>query len=202
MRSGQTGSRVRAERHRLPRVEVDRAILSAAVRVLNDAGQSGLTIEAVARAAGVAESTIYRRYKDKADLARATIVTSEHDWPPMNEVGGTRAALIAFFEDLRQDLQSGSGDALIDMLVPAETANRDVTRAQRGREGIRRLAIVREILVAGRASGELREDVDLEVAIDALVGALLLRQTRGSAADPGFVERAVDAVLDGIAPRR
>jgi AcrR family transcriptional regulator len=50
-------------------------ILNATHRLLREQGYNRLTMDAVARAAGVARSTVYRRYKDKADLVSAAIKT-------------------------------------------------------------------------------------------------------------------------------
>ena len=49
------------------------AIADAALRQLNEVGYGKVTMESVACEAGVARATIYRRYRDKADLITAAI---------------------------------------------------------------------------------------------------------------------------------
>jgi AcrR family transcriptional regulator len=57
-----------------PRDErVTRAITEAALRQLLDEGYRRLSMESVASEAGVARATVYRRFKDKADLVTAAI---------------------------------------------------------------------------------------------------------------------------------
>lgn len=57
-----------------PRDErVTRAITDAALRQLLDEGYTRLSMESVASEAGVARTTVYRRFKDKADLVTAAI---------------------------------------------------------------------------------------------------------------------------------
>jgi hypothetical protein len=48
--------------------EADRLILETAKRLMHERGYDRLTIDAVAKHAGVARTTVYRRYKDKAEL--------------------------------------------------------------------------------------------------------------------------------------
>ena len=55
--------------------EADRLILEAAKRLLREMGYDRLTMDAVASRAGVARTTVYRRYRDKAELVSAAIDT-------------------------------------------------------------------------------------------------------------------------------
>src|SRR5947209_17687102 len=55
--------------------EADRLILETTHRLLRELGYDRLTMDAVAREAGVARTTVYRRYRDKADLVSAAIET-------------------------------------------------------------------------------------------------------------------------------
>jgi AcrR family transcriptional regulator len=52
---------------------IDRAILDAALRLLAEQGYDGMSLEAVAGAAGVGKTTIYRRYPGKRELVVAAI---------------------------------------------------------------------------------------------------------------------------------
>src|SRR4249920_852730 len=67
--------------------EADQAILDAALEVFAGAGYDGLTIEAVADRAGVAKSTIYRRYQDKAELLLAAVECSAEISTPAPDTG-------------------------------------------------------------------------------------------------------------------
>ncbi len=65
-----------------------------------------------------------------------------------------------------------------------------------------RRELVRAVLRRGVETGELRPDIDVEVAMLLLTGAVLARGKHDPApAAPGFVESAVDQLLRGIAPR-
>lgn len=54
-----------------PRGDVPARAVVAVERVLIDAGFSGLTFEAVARASGLSEATLYRHFEDRAGLLTA-----------------------------------------------------------------------------------------------------------------------------------
>src|SRR3954469_5109032 len=63
--------------------QADRAIFDATRRLLDVAGYHGLTIEGVAALAGVAKTTIYRRYANKALLSHAAM-SQAADAPPVD----------------------------------------------------------------------------------------------------------------------
>lgn len=49
----------------------DAAIMAAALELLRERGYAGLTLDDVADRAGVGKSSLYRRFRDRADLATA-----------------------------------------------------------------------------------------------------------------------------------
>ena len=53
--------------------QVSSAITDAALRQLKETGYAGVSMESVAKEAGVARATIYRRHHDKADLILSLI---------------------------------------------------------------------------------------------------------------------------------
>ena len=54
----------------------------------------------------------------------------------------------------------------------------------------------------GRGRGEIREDADLELAVDTLHGAVFYRLLlSGAALDDEFATRLADQVLEGLRPR-
>src|SRR5512142_3120012 len=82
--------------------EADRLILQTAHRLLRERGYDRLTMDAVAREAGVARTTVYRRYRDKADLVSAAIATlSDRSRRPNS--GNARRDLAAHLEDVRRN---------------------------------------------------------------------------------------------------
>src|SRR3954453_19791233 len=73
----------------------EQAILQATRELLVEGGGQHLTIEGVAARAGVAKTTIYRRYRDKDDLA-LSVVLDMVEQVMLPELGDTRAELVQF----------------------------------------------------------------------------------------------------------
>src|SRR6266566_1250108 len=82
--------------------EADRLILETAKRLLREQGYDRLTMDGVAREAGVARTTVYRRYRDKADLVSAAIDTLR-DPAKRARSGDARRDLIAHVENMRRN---------------------------------------------------------------------------------------------------
>ena len=74
----------------------EQAILQATRELLVEAGVQGLTIQGVAARAGVAKTTIYRRWRDKDELALAVVLDMVEQVVELPELGDTRAELTAF----------------------------------------------------------------------------------------------------------
>ncbi|MEW6020382.1 MAG: helix-turn-helix domain-containing protein, partial [Pseudomonadota bacterium] len=53
--------------------EADEAILRAALKLMGEYGYRGTTMEAVAEAAGVGKSTVYRRFRSREELVSTAI---------------------------------------------------------------------------------------------------------------------------------
>jgi TetR/AcrR family transcriptional repressor of mexJK operon len=90
----------------------DRAILEAGRALLFDSGPQAVTMEAVARSAGIAKPTLYRRYGNRNELLAAiALAQSEHmaarfRLTPDN-ADDLRRALVEFGCDLTRFLLSG-----------------------------------------------------------------------------------------------
>ena len=80
----------------------DGAIRSAILRVLAESGYAGLTMDAVAAAAGVGKATIYRRWRTKSDLvadAVAELSSMSIDAPDTGSLEGDLRVLLRWLVD-------------------------------------------------------------------------------------------------------
>jgi AcrR family transcriptional regulator len=73
----------------------DVAILDATLALLTENGYEQLSMEAVAARSGVAKTTIYRRYRDKAALVAAAVEHRSPASPPELPGGDLREDLVA-----------------------------------------------------------------------------------------------------------
>ena len=172
-----------------------------------------LSIERIARTAGVGKATIYRRWNGKEELFVDVVRTAE---PPDAELPGTsmRDDLVALLEQLRQrGLMTRSSallhsvfaqmksspkvwDAYHAMLRTLTTlADDEIVIAPRRRKQV-------AILRRGQANGELRTDIDVELVNDLFIGPMLFRTIMqpNAALPEGLSEQIVDTVLEGLRP--
>ena len=156
----------------------------------------GLTVEGVAARSGVAKSTIYRRWRSKEDLALAALLDVIEQEPPVRHVGNTRTALSAYIGRLIANLNSKLYGRVIRGLISDLGIDQELARGFRERVLARRVAAVRELLQRGIERGELRGDLDLEIAVDLLLGPIYYRLLiSGEPLTSAFVDRLVRAVM-------
>ncbi|WP_406115562.1 TetR/AcrR family transcriptional regulator [Streptomyces sp. NBC_01014] len=186
-----------------PRSEaIERSIVEAVVKLLEEgAPLAEVSIERVARTAGVGKATIYRRWRGKEELFIDVLKDIE---PVDAELPGTsvRDDLIAMLESLRsRGLAKRSSALLYNVFAEMQgypalwRAYHDTVVEARRRRGA-------EIVSRGIESGEIRSDVTAELINDLFVGPMLLRSVLrpDGELEDDLAERIVDAVLEGLRP--
>jgi len=156
-----------------------------------------LSVAAVARAAGVHETSIYRRWVSRDNLVLDALLTTSQEQLPIPDTGDLRADLVAFIREVATFLTSSLGGALVRSMTAAGDTP-DVAEGCTDFWRSRRTAAVK-MFHRAMERGELAQDVDADLAIELLVAplhfrAILTRQPL----DPVFLDRVVDQVLVGI----
>lgn len=190
----------RAPRPGRPRsAQADRAILEAALALLARQGYDGMTMEAVAEEAGVGKATVYRRYRDKADLATAAVAMLKAQ-EPFAVSDDVRADLVAHLQRFRRVVES-MGTSMVGTLLLQEERNPALMAQFRARVVLpgREAACTR--LRQAQAEGQVDPDADLETALDALVGSYWARHLARGPVGPDWPQEAVAAVWPGLAAR-
>jgi AcrR family transcriptional regulator len=174
------------------------AITDAALRQLEKVGYGRVTMEGVAAEAGVARATIYRRYRDKADLVTASIAGNSTAHLATEPSDDPRADLVAYLRDFDDRFAGGYLEVVATLIgTREETAALDLHRQ---RVVGPRMAYQRSLLEQARQLGQLRSDADLDLALQMLTGSVFARRMAGQVSEPGWVERAVDAIWKGMGP--
>lgn len=184
---------------------VDRRVLSAAWRLLDAGGYAALNVDEVAERAGVAKTTVYRRWPTKDHLAIAAGAQLLGE-VPIPDSGDLRRDLAEFAGALAESLNrlrlaghhgGGASAGLAAELVAATARHLDLAEAVRAQYA-QRHALARARLERAAASEGLRADLDPGLLIDQLVGPIYYRiLICGAPADRGYAERLVGALLDG-----
>jgi AcrR family transcriptional regulator len=175
-------------------------ILDATRELLVEGGVQRLTIEGVAARAGVAKTTIYRRWKSKDELAFAVLLELV-DLLAVPDTGDTRRELIYLVESVVRVLGSTMMGGVMRGLVSDLAADPERQEAFRERVVIARVGELRKVVERGVARGDLRPDTDGDLLYELLLGPVYFRLllSGGPLEDP-LAERLVDAVLPGFTP--
>jgi len=184
-----------APRRGRPRdAQAEQAILQATVELLSEVGFNQLSIEAVAARAGVGKPTIYRRWPSKPELVLDAV---ERLAPPF-PTADTGDPLT----DLRQivpELIVGLTSSPVARATIALAGDAEMTRRLGEQYLWPRRAGIAAILHRGIAAGDLRADVDVEMAIDLMLGASVYRWlVTAQPVDADTARRVVDAVWQSM----
>jgi AcrR family transcriptional regulator len=179
----------------------EQAILQATRELLVETGVQGLTIQGVAARAGVAKTTIYRRWRDKDELALAVVLDMVEQVVELPELGDTRAELTAFVTAAVEVLGSTLMGRVMQGLVSDLATDPELARAFRERVVSVRNAEVERLVERGIARGDLRPGTDPETAHELLIAPVYYRLLlTGRPLTPAFAKRNVDAVRRAFAP--
>jgi AcrR family transcriptional regulator len=181
---------------------VDQAILSATSTLVDRVGYHALTVEGVAALAGVAKTTIYRRYPSKPLLVLASLSEAAEAQPqPLPDTGTLREDLIAMARLVREEVAPGSPSAVGAALIGE--ASRDPAVAERLRAfADQRFAQVQPLYARAVRRREVHAQVDWRVVAELLGGwifhaSVISRRTP----DDTTIAHVVDLVLAGLEPR-
>ncbi|APY91126.1 TetR family transcriptional regulator [Streptomyces alfalfae] len=186
-----------------PRSEaVQQAIIEGVLRLVDEGVPlTELSIERIARTAGVGKATIYRRWDGREALFVDVLRAFEE---PDQELPGVsmRDDLVCLLEGLRRRGLTMRSSALLHNVFAQMKALPKLWEAYHTTVIDPRRRLTLDVLRRGAANGELRTDVDLEMANDLLVGPMLLRTVMRPEAplDDDLAERIVDTVLEGLRP--
>jgi AcrR family transcriptional regulator len=172
------------------------AILRAARELLDRRGFQGLTIEGIAERAGVGKATIYRWWPSKAAVAMDAVLQAATPRIPFPDTGSAREDLrrqIASVIELYTRTKTGRG---IRALIAESQHDRALAESLRDRFIASRRAEASAVFERGIERGELRPDLDVGVAIDALYGAVYYRLLVSHAPlDSAYADTLIDQIF-------
>jgi AcrR family transcriptional regulator len=166
--------------------EVRTTVLAAALGLVERDGYPAVTMKAIAEAAGVGRQTVYRWWPTKADVVLEALVDLAERRSRPARTGRAVADLCA---TLRATFaQVGARPAMTGLMAEATHDRGFAARLQAQLLAPRR-AVVREILAAGQASGQLGAGVGLDLATDIVFGVMWYRVLSGHApVDQGLAD--------------
>lgn len=137
-------------------------------------GYGGVTIEGIARRAGVGRPTVYRRWANKAELVFDALF-EEIETIEIPDSGDPLAGLLGLATVFSRALSSpAAAQALVAVMADVGS---DSEIASKVRDGIirRRTAEIAVLVERAQQQGVIRADADAVVFIHAIAGALYYR---------------------------
>ncbi len=179
-----------------PRSEPARqAVLAAAVGLLEQDGYGQVTMEAIARGAGVSKQTVYRWWPTKAEIVLEALNEAASAIAPAPDSGSLEADLRSFLQRTVAGATRRNARMLAALMAEAQL---DDVFAESFRGGFlaRRRQVLRETLQRARARGEIAASMDVDFLVELVFGTFWYRILDHHAAlDRRFADQLTDTVL-------
>jgi len=176
-----------------------RCILEKTLELLEENGYAELTIEGIAARAGVGKTTIYRWWPNKAGVVMDAFLSSTSHKIPFLDTGSVREDIRLHMRRFVKVLNSPAGRAIAALIAGGRM---DEVLAESFRSGFlsARRSEAKQVLLRGIERGEIRADVNPEVALDTLYGPVYFRLMTGHAPlTSGYADAVVETVMPGLA---
>jgi len=184
-----------------PKARSEEAILRAALDLMAEHGVGGLTVDAVAARAGVGKQTIYRHWGSRARLVHDAIACT-NDPLVEPDTGSLRGDLEALVSQLARFLSNPDTGRVFPSML--EAAERDPELAElRQAHAAKKRDAFRRVLARAAERGEVDAELDVEAAVDLVVGPIFYRRlvARTQVGDD-VVGHHLDLALRAMAPRQ
>jgi AcrR family transcriptional regulator len=180
-------------------VGLDERILDAARRLLAERGYQGLSIDAVARAAGTTRPTVYLRFKGKEDLAASAIAEMTVD-DPLPETDDIRADLVAELRHFRTAISRPNGFSFVGTVLAEEHLTPALIARFRERLVLPRRRRLAATLERGVRIGAIRPGLDVDAVIGMLTGSVYAHHLAHGRLPADWPERVLDTLWPALRP--
>ncbi len=179
-----------------PRIERSReVILQAVLDELSELGYGALTIESVARRAGVGKATIYRHWDDKIALIADAFKLLQRQRDPELVTGSPREKLERILRHVSDVVADSPFSACLPALIEGAERDRAVRRFHHHFQAEARKPTI-ALISDGIATGDFPAHTDPELAAFALLGAIFFCRLMTSTPLPeDRVSDLIDTVL-------
>lgn len=181
--------------------EAQRAVLDAARELFEAHGYTGATIEAVAARSGVAKTTIYRWWPNRASLLVEVLAEVHTAAVPLPAGAEAVRAIVGELRDAAVALNGLTGRLLTALIGEAQHDPEVSAELLEGLFRPRRAATARVIRRA-QEQGTIRPDVPPDIAADLLFGPLFYRLlVRHDSVTSAFMMQVFRYAVEGLGKR-
>lgn len=171
------------------------AIIRATNELLNEKDGAGLTIEAIAKRAGVGKPTIYRWWPSLADVVLEVLLhqaDKQIGVPPFQSLKETLGQF------LRQSMKTIADGAGVHLRFLMAHAQQNEAFRERFRENFtaKRRAVLKSLLLQAVERGEIGSGQNLDLLVDLVFGAMWFRLLTGhDSMDESFADELTEVII-------
>jgi AcrR family transcriptional regulator len=182
------------------REDVTEAIRAAVFEELASVGYARMSIEGIARRAGVGKTAVYRRWRSKLHLVLDNVSVIAVQGLPAPETGSLEGDLRMLYEVTSRALRHPVASQIIPDLQAEAARNPEIADAlqkalKEGQEGV-----ALKIVAAAARRGEIRAGLNEELALDLISGPLYWRSVviRAPKLPKGYLGSLARATAEAI----
>ena len=176
--------------------QVTSAITEAVLDELAAQGYGRLSMEAVAKRAGVGKSALYRRWPSKHDMVVAVLSELSVPLADVPDTGSLRGDLLATVRAVHGWLTHPRFAPIFPDLIAEAVRNPALAAAIHDTIGEPRRAFGAATLRRAIERGELPADLNLELALDLVAAPIYWRLTvRQAPVEPDYLDQLVEHIL-------
>jgi AcrR family transcriptional regulator len=191
----------RRGRGRRPANEVRADVLQTVGDLLLTEGSADLTFERVARLAGVSKTTLYKWWPSKGALALDGYFHAVEQSLAFHDTGDIRADLTSQLRAFAHVMTQTPGGRVLAELIGQSQTDSDLAEAYRALYSSERRRLAGERMQQAQEAGQIRPEVDVQVLVDQLWGAVYHRLLiPDEPVTDEFVVALVANLMDGVAP--
>jgi AcrR family transcriptional regulator len=184
---------------RPPSARAHEEVLAVAVKLIGERGIDGLSVDAISEASGVSKATIYKHWENKEELCLEAISTLQCALPEWEE-GDPRAGVVELLRYLGEAPRPRALMRIMPKVFGHASQNPAFAKAWAERVEEPRRVRLTELIEKAVAEGQLRADVDLDLALHLLFGPILYFRLMHTVMPPEMPERIVDIFWKTYAP--
>ncbi|MEF9904279.1 TetR/AcrR family transcriptional regulator [Streptomyces sp. P9-A2] len=182
------------------REDVTEAIRAAVFEELAAVGYARMSIEGIARRAGVGKTAVYRRWRSKLHLVLDLVSALAVQGLPAPDTGTLEGDLRLLYEVTSRALRHPVASQILPDLQAEAARNPDIAEALRKalREG--QDGVAKGIVTAAQERGEVRPGIDHDLALDLISGPLYWRSViiRNPKLPKGYLAALARATTAGL----
>jgi AcrR family transcriptional regulator len=157
------------------RGDITVAIRNAVMHELAEVGYGRLSIEAVARRAGVGKTAIYRRWSNKLEMVLEIVSDVAGRSVPMPDTGSFAGDLELLMMIVSRALRHRIASQIIPDLMAEASRNPQIAETLQKALRTHQLAVGDKLVGQAVARGELPDGTDPDLAVDLMLGPLYWR---------------------------